>query len=94
MQMKKISHTHWGRPLALLECLAFVLFLALAFSETLVAHALTVAVALAFVTGSGVLFWRMLRRRPGDPPVALGQTAAMPHRWRRWVLGESDRKSG
>ncbi len=93
--MKSTSaRIHWGRPLAFVECLAFLLFLALAFSETLVAHALTVAVALAFVAGSGAILWRMVNRRPGDPPVALGQTAALPRRWRRWVLGEGDRKDG
>jgi hypothetical protein len=77
-----------------LECGAFILFLALAYAQTPVAHALTVAMALAFVAGSGVILLRMLRRRPGEPPVALGQTAALPRRWRQWVLGEGDRKDG
>ncbi len=70
-----------GRPIAFVECGAFLLFLALAFSQTLVARLLMVTVAAAFVAASAVLIWRMLRRRPGDPPVALGQTAAMPRRW-------------
>jgi hypothetical protein len=70
------------------------LFLALAFSHTLVAHALTVTVALAFAACSGVIIWRMLGRRRDDPPVAMGQTAALPRGWRRWMLGESDRYDG
>jgi hypothetical protein len=78
--------------MAFAECLAFLVFLAVAFSQTWIAKALMAAVAAAFLVGSAVLLWQMLRRRPGDPPVALGQTAAMPRRWRRWVLGESDRK--
>jgi hypothetical protein len=93
--MKSTStRSHWGRPAAFLECGAFILFLALGFARTLVAHALTVAVVLSFAAGSGVILWRLMRRRPGEPPVALGQTAALPRRWRRWVLGESDRKDG
>jgi len=92
--MTNSARTQWRRPLAFVECLAFLLFLALAFSETLVAHAFTVAVALAFVASSGAILWRMVKRRSGGPPVALGQTAALPRRWRRWVLGESDRKDG
>jgi len=73
----------WGRPWAFVESLAFLLFLALAFSHTLVAHALTVTVALAFAACSGVITWRMLGRRRDDPPVAIGQTTALPRRWRR-----------
>jgi len=82
----------WDRPWAFVESLAFLLFLALAFSHTLVAHAPTVTVALAAC--SGVILWRMLGRRRGDPPVAMGQTAALLRRGRRWMLGESDRNDG
>jgi hypothetical protein len=92
--MSTPSRIRWGRPAAFLECGAFILFLALAFAQTPVAHALTGSVALAFVAGSGVILWRMVKRRPGDPPVTLGQTAALPRRLRRWVLGESDRNDG
>jgi hypothetical protein len=88
------ARVRWGRPLAFVECLAFLVFLAMVFSQTLVARVLMAVVAVAFLAGSAVLFWRMLNRRPGDPPVALGQTAALPCRWRHWVLGESERKDG
>jgi hypothetical protein len=80
--------------MAFAECLAFLVFLALAFSQTWTVRTLMAVVAVAFLAGSAVILWRMLKRRPGDPPVALGQTAAMPRRWRRWVLGESERKDG
>jgi hypothetical protein len=88
------ASARWGRPLAFVEGPAFVLFLAHACSQQIVAQAMTVAVALAFVAGSGVILWRMAKRRPGDPRVTLGQTAALPRRWRSWALGESDRKDG
>lgn len=93
--MKSASaRNRWGRPMAFAECLAFLVFLALAFSQTWIARALMAAVAVAFLAGSVVLLWRMLKRRPDEPPVALGQTAPMPRRWRRWVLGESESKDG
>lgn len=86
----KSARFRLGRPMAFAECLAFLVLLALAVSQTLVAHFLMALIALGFLAGSAVLLWRMLKRRPGDPPVALGQTATMPRGWRRWVLGESE----
>jgi hypothetical protein len=88
------AHARWGRRLAFVECLAFVLFLAQACSQQIVAQAMTVEMALAFAAGSSLILWRLLRGRPGEPSIALGQTAAMPLRWRRSALGESERNDG
>lgn len=44
----------------------------------------------AVVLGSAVLLWRAWRHR-GDPSrVRLGQLAALPRSWQKWVLGERD----
>ena len=41
------------------------------------------------LAGSLVLIWRTWKQR-ATGRVFLGQLAALPPRWRKWVLGESD----
>jgi hypothetical protein len=95
--MKRQTDEHrpkntWGSPRAFAEWLACLalLFAAIAFHSRFASRALTAAVVALWMVSSLVILWRLLRRRPDDPPVAMGQMAALPRRWRRWVLGERD----
>lgn len=42
----------------------------------------------ALAVGSLVIIVRNLRRRPGIDRAHLGQAAALPRSWRKWVLDE------
>ncbi|MGH8144826.1 MAG: hypothetical protein ACREPY_00705 [Rhodanobacteraceae bacterium] len=82
----------WGRPREFVGLLAIAIVMGVA--ATLHWHALDLALLLAWlafcVMGSAVVMWRAWRH-PGEPGSAkLGQLAALPDRWRKWVLGESD----
>lgn len=49
--------------------------------------ALTIA---AMAMGSIVVLWRAFKHRKKPGGVRLGQMAALPDRWQKWVLGEPD----
>lgn len=46
----------------------------------------------ALVVGSAALLWRAWRHRHEPGGVVLGELAALPRSWRKWVLGEADDK--
>ena len=85
----------WGSPRAFVEWAAFLALLSLgiAFHSSLINLGLMALYAAVMLFGSCALLWRVLKRKPGDPPVGMGQTAGLPRRLRRWMLGESDRRN-
>ena len=86
-QQKRIS---WGRPGAFLWFFLCISAIGLAAASRW--RELDIAFASAWLTflvvGSAVVLWRAWKH-PGEPRTAkLGQLAALPRSWQRWLLGE------
>jgi hypothetical protein len=85
------KRTSWGRPSTFATFLIWVAVIGAASA----AHwrALDLAFALAWlgflIVGSFVVLWRGWKHRAEPGAAKLGQLAAMPRSWRRWMLGES-----
>lgn len=81
----------WGRPGALVMFLICITTIGVASANHW--RALDVALSLIWlgflVIGSFVVLWRAWRHRSEPGQVKLGQLAALPGSWQRWVLGES-----
>jgi|GEM_PF-6067108 len=90
MQTNRKSRVSWGSVAAYAF---FGLYIALVgVGGALRWHALDIALevlaGVILVAGSAAVMWRARRRRgePGGP--RLGQSAALPRSWRKWMLGE------
>jgi hypothetical protein len=89
---KPSKRSSWGSPRAFAELGIALLVLTLIVNT----HSQWVKSVLAdlyltvLVVGSCVVLWRGWKHlgKPGPPP--LGQGAALPSKWRKWVLGEMD----
>lgn len=83
--------SHWGRPLAFVECALSVVLpgLLVTYGTRALGRDLALASMALLGVGSVVLLWRTWRHR-GEGRVYLGQVAALPAWLRRWVLGEGD----
>jgi hypothetical protein len=61
-------------------------------------RALDIAFALTWLSflifGSLLFLWRASKARAHGVPAPLGQAAALPASWRRWIFGSSPRSSG
>jgi hypothetical protein len=81
----------WGRPSAFVWFFICVTVIGLAAATHW--RALDIAfglIWLAFlVVGSFVVLWRGWKHRAEPGAFKLGQLAALPPSWQRWVLGES-----
>ncbi|GGA01180.1 hypothetical protein [Dyella caseinilytica] len=89
---KPAKRSSWGSPRAFAELgmALFVLTLIVNTHSPLVKSAMLALWLTATAVGSCIVLWRVWQHRgkPGSPP--LGQTAALPPKWRKWVLGEVD----
>lgn len=45
------------------------------------------------VIGSCIVWWRLWMHRGKPGPAPLGQLAALPRSWQKWVLGETEDES-
>lgn len=48
----------------------------------------------AVAVGSIAVIWRAWKHRNEPGGIRLGQMAALPHSWRKWMLGETGDRSG
>lgn len=91
MQNGQKKLTSWGRPSAFVMFLTCITVIGVASAN----HwwALDIAFSLIWlgflVVGSFVVLWRGWKHRSEPGQVKLGQLAALPRSWQRWVLGES-----
>lgn len=83
---------HWGSVCAYAFFAAYIVMIGV--GATFPWHWLRVADAVlwlgALVVGSAVVLWRAWRHRGEPGGVKLGQLAALPRSWQKWVLGETD----
>ena len=81
----------WGRPIAF--ALFFICVTVIGLAAATHWRALDIVFALTWlaflVVGSFVVLWRGWKHRAESGSVKLGQLAALPRSWQRWVLGES-----
>lgn len=91
MDNERKKRTSWGRPGAFVCFFICVIVIGIAAANHW--RALDIAFAFAWlgflVVGSFVVLWRGWKGRAGPGPVKLGQLAALPRSWQRWVLGEN-----
>ena len=94
MQNDEQKRTIWGGPSAFITF--FLCFTVIGLGAAAHWRELDFVFALAWVgflvVGSFSVLWRNWKSRSEPGSVKLGQLAALPHSWQRWVLGESKRK--
>jgi hypothetical protein len=89
------KRTSWGRPRDFIVLVICITIIGVAAAARW--RALDLVFALAWlgicVVGSVSVLWRAWKHRTEPTRPALGQLAALPRSWRKWVLGESDDNS-
>ena len=87
------KRTSWGRPNAFVTFILCVAIIGAASATHW--RALDLAFALVWLgfllVGSLVVLWRGWKHRAEPGAAKLGQLAALPRSWQRWVLGESNK---
>jgi hypothetical protein len=90
--MKPGRSSQWGSPRAFAEWAIALAVLAILVNthSSWLNSTLRVLMLGIVVLGSCIVLWHMWQHRgkPGPPP--LGQDAALPPKWRKWVLGEME----
>jgi hypothetical protein len=90
MENDQKKRTSWGNPSAFLWFFGCISVIGLAAAARW--RELDIAFAsawLAFlVVGSSVVLWRAWKHPDGPSTAKLGQLAALPRSWQRWLLGE------
>jgi D-alanyl-lipoteichoic acid acyltransferase DltB (MBOAT superfamily) len=95
MPQESKKHGLFGRPRDFMVFFAVlaIIGLAAAFHWHWLDLSYVVVGVVVLVLGSVVVLWRAWRHR-GEPGGAkLGQLAALPTSWRKWVLGETNTRS-
>ena len=93
MAANQKNHIVWGRPRDFLITIAILLVIGV--GAAIHWHALDLGYAIVvlafYLAGSIIVLWRAWRHRNEPGPARLGQLAALPASWRKWVLGESSK---
>jgi len=93
MAKNQKNSTFWGRPrdFAITIAILIVIGAGAAFHWHALDLGCAIVVLAFYLAGSIIALWRAWCHRNGPGPAKLGQLAALPASWQKWVLGESSK---